>query len=80
MRHVEAVIAATAETSGQQPNIDGLLAAICYVHAMPGSHALVMFAGARLSGWLAHALEQQALGTLIRPRARYTGLAPAKPL
>ena len=80
MRDVEAVIAATAETSGQHPNIDGLLAAICYVHGLPGSHALVMFAGARLTGWLAHALEQQALGTLIRPRARYTGLAPAKPL
>ena len=40
------------------------------------AHALVMFATARLTGWLAHALEQQALGTLIRPRARYTGLAP----
>jgi citrate synthase len=35
-----------------------------------------MFASARLTGWLAHALEQQALGKLIRPRARYTGLAP----
>lgn len=76
MRHVETVLAATAEHSGQQPNIDGLLAAICYVYALPASHALVMFATARLTGWLAHALEQQALGTLIRPRARYTGLAP----
>ena len=78
MRHVETVLAATAEHSGQHPNIDGLLAAICYVHGLPGAHALVMFAAARLTGWLAHALEQQALGTLIRPRARYTGLAPGK--
>jgi citrate synthase len=78
MRHVEAVLAATAEHSGQHPNIDGLLAAICYVHGLPGAHALVMFAAARLTGWLAHALEQQALGTLIRPRARYTGLAPGR--
>lgn len=76
MQQVEAVLAATAESSGQHPNIDGLLAAICYVHGLPASHALVMFATARLTGWLAHALEQQALGTLIRPRARYTGLAP----
>ena len=59
-------------------DIDGLLAAICYVHGLPGAHALVMFAAARLTGWLAHALEQQALGTLIRPRARYTGLAPGR--
>lgn len=76
MRHVETVIAATVENSGQRPNIDGLLAAICYVYDLPATHALVMFASARLTGWLAHALEQQALGTLIRPRARYTGLAP----
>lgn len=76
MRHVEAVLAATEEVSGQRPNIDGMLGAICYVHELPGAHALVMFATARLTGWLAHALEQQALGTLIRPRARYTGLAP----
>lgn len=80
MRHVETVIAATAENSGLHPNIDGLLAAICYVYELPATHALVMFASARLTGWLAHALEQQALGTLIRPRARYTGLAPGKPL
>jgi citrate synthase len=76
MRHVETVLATTTEHSGQHPNIDGLLAAICYVYALPATHALVMFASARLTGWLAHALEQQALGTLIRPRARYSGRAP----
>lgn len=76
MDHVEAVIAAAADCSGQHPNIDGGLAAICYVHALPPAYAQVIFASARLTGWLAHALEQQALGTLIRPRARYTGLAP----
>ncbi|MGH8053421.1 MAG: citrate/2-methylcitrate synthase [Stenotrophomonas sp.] len=80
MQQVETVIAATLENSGQHPNIDGLLAAICYVYDLPASHALVMFATARLVGWLAHALEQQALGTLIRPRARYTGVVPGKSL
>lgn len=80
MRLVEAVLAATEEVSGQHPNIDGMLGAICYVYELPGAHALVMFATARLTGWLAHALEQQALGTLIRPRARYTGLAPKLPV
>jgi citrate synthase len=35
-----------------------------------------MFAAGRLAGWLAHALEQQAEGKLIRPRARYTGVEP----
>lgn len=78
MLHIETVLAAAADNSGQHPNIDGLLAAICYVYELPASHALVIFATARLTGWLAHALEQQALGTLIRPRARYTGLVPGK--
>ncbi|MFT4197258.1 MAG: citrate synthase family protein [Pseudoxanthomonas sp.] len=78
MRQVEAVIAAAAESSGQHPNIDGMLAAICFVHELPAAHALAMFACARLTGWLAHALEQQALGKLIRPRARYTG-RPTEP-
>ncbi len=80
MQHVETVLAATLDNSGQHPNIDGLLAAICHVYTLPAAHALVMFATARLTGWLAHALEQQALGTLIRPRARYTGLASGRPL
>ncbi|MEN4902310.1 citrate synthase family protein [Luteimonas sp. TWI1437] len=76
MRQVETVIAAAAETSGRPPNIDGMLAAICFVHDLPATPALAMFAAGRLSGWLAHALEQQALGRLIRPRARYTGVEP----
>lgn len=76
LRHVEAVIAAAQDCSGQRPNIDGMLAAICLVHGLPAAHALVLFAAARLSGWLAHALEQQALGKLIRPRARYAGVMP----
>ena len=76
MAQVEQVLQATADASGQHPNIDGLLAALCYVHALPAAHALVIFATARLTGWLAHALEQQASGTLIRPRARYAGLDP----
>ncbi len=76
MAHVETVIAAAEEASGQHPNIDGLLAALCFVHGLPAAPALVLFAAGRLAGWLAHAQEQQALGTLIRPRARYTGLPP----
>ncbi|MCD9029903.1 citrate synthase family protein [Luteimonas sp. BDR2-5] len=78
MRHVEAVIAAAQDTSGQPPNIDGMLAAICFVHGLPAAPALVMFAAGRLAGWLAHALEQQALGRLIRPRAHYSGVEPAE--
>lgn len=77
MRGLEQVIAAAGEASGQRPNIDLLLAALCHVHGLPAAPALVMFAAGRLAGWLAHALEQQASGRLIRPRARYVGAEPA---
>lgn len=79
MAQVEAVVAAAADASGRAPNIDGLLAALCFVHGLPAAPALVMFATARLAGWLAHALEQQEMDRLIRPRAHYTGLSPEPP-
>ncbi|MES2670900.1 MAG: citrate synthase family protein [Pseudomonadota bacterium] len=76
MRALDAIVTATEDVSGQHPNIDFLLAAICHANALPATPALVMFAAGRLAGWLAHALEQQAEGKLIRPRARYTGVEP----
>ena len=73
---LEDIIAATEQISGQRPNIDFMLAAICHANGLPATPALVMFAAGRVAGWLAHALEQQAQGRLIRPRARYAGVAP----
>ena len=73
---LETVIAAAQTASGRRPNVDFMLAAICVAHGLPAGPALSMFAAGRLAGWLAHALEQQALGGLIRPRASYTGLQP----
>jgi len=32
-----------------------------------------MFAVSRVSGWIAHALEQRVDGRLIRPQSEYTG-------
>ena len=78
LREVRELVAAAADISGQRPNIDGMLAAICHVHDLPAAPALAMFAAGRLAGWLAHAMEQQALGRLIRPRAHYTGLPPER--
>jgi citrate synthase len=34
------------------------------------------FAVARVVGWIAHALEQQAGGRLIRPQSEYVGPMP----
>src|SRR5690606_41448262 len=79
MAHVEALVAAAADTSGRLPNSDGMLAAICYVPGLPAAPALVMFAAGRLAGWLAHAQEQQDANRLIRPRAQYSGVMPEAP-
>lgn len=76
MQGIDALLKGAGESSGQHPNVDFALAAICHVHGLPAAPALVLFAAGRLAGWLAHALEQQASGSLIRPRARYTGLPP----
>jgi len=76
MRQMEAVISATEDINGLRPNVDFTLAAICHANALPATPALVLFAAARLAGWLAHALEQQAQGRLIRPRASYAGVPP----
>lgn len=61
---------------GEKANVDFALAALSTAHRLPAHAPLVLFALARAVGWIAHALEQQATGTLIRPRARYTGPAP----
>jgi citrate synthase len=76
MRRIDALVHGAQDASGQHPNVDFTLAAICHAHALSASPALVLFAAGRLAGWLAHALEQQALGKLIRPRASYTGIQP----
>lgn len=77
MQRLEAMIAAAEDVTGLKPNVDLTLAAICYVHGLPATPALILFAAGRLAGWLAHALEQQAQGRLIRPRAAYAGEPPA---
>lgn len=76
LQGLETVLKAAEDVSGMRPNIDGMLAAICHCNALPATPALVLFASGRMTGWLAHALEQQAEGRLIRPRADYTGIQP----
>ena len=64
------VVARPADVATDQPTAGE--GALLYPDAFPHP-----FGPTRPSaGWLAHAQEQQALGTLIRPRARYTGLPP----
>ncbi|MFC0230350.1 citrate synthase [Bhargavaea ullalensis] len=55
------------------PNVDFYSASV--YHALGIEHDLFtpIFAVSRISGWIAHILEQYANNRLIRPRAEYTG-------
>jgi citrate synthase len=70
------VRAAAADLLQELPNLDFGLAAIARTYRLPEHAPLVLFALGRTAGWIAHAIEQYATDTLIRPRARYTGPLP----
>lgn len=66
-----AIVDAIARATGGRPTIDAALVALERAYSLPPGAAFVLFATGRTAGWLAHAIEQQSQGTLIRPRARY---------
>jgi len=68
---------AAVELTGEHPNIDFALAALCAAFRLPRYAPFTVFALGRTVGWLAHAMEQATSGQLIRPRARYVGPEPA---
>jgi citrate synthase len=61
------------DATGLYPNIDYALAVLMRTLGLPVGHETALFAIARTSGWIAHAIEQLQSGVLIRPRARYVG-------
>lgn len=75
-RLVEDMPNAIAEVTGEQPNIDYAVAALAATFDLPEGAELTLFAVSRITGWLAHGMEQLRSDQLIRPRARYTGVAP----
>jgi citrate synthase len=62
---------AASRRTGLRPNLDAALATVQLTCRLPEQAAFSIFMVGRTVGWLAHALEQQAGGKLIRPRARY---------
>ncbi|HMF96654.1 MAG TPA: citrate synthase family protein [Vicinamibacterales bacterium] len=60
----------------ERPTIDFALAALGRVLRLPPGTPLVLFAIGRTIGWVGHAIEQYATGQIIRPRAKYVGMAP----
>jgi citrate synthase len=61
---------------GSLPNLDFGLAVLCRSLGLPREAPFVLFALGRTAGWVAHVIEQYQTGELIRPRARYVGVAP----
>jgi len=69
----EAVETRARAATGQFPNVDFYLAPLYHAAGIPPELFTPVFAVARIPGWLAHVLEQQAQEGLIRPRAAYVG-------
>jgi citrate synthase len=69
-----------ARSLGDTPSLELALAALERSRRLPADAAFTLFALGRSAGWIAHALEAAASGTLIRPRARYSGPPPSRTL
>ncbi|MCO4771207.1 MAG: citrate synthase family protein [Deltaproteobacteria bacterium] len=79
VRAASDLAAAAGDAGYQAPNVDlGLVAAAAALGLEEGG-SLGLFAVGRAAGWMAHALEQQAAGFLLRPRVRYVGPPVASP-
>jgi citrate synthase len=75
----EAVLAEAQRRALPAPNVEFALAALASVAGMIPGAGEAVFAVARTAGWLAHALEEYARATPIRPRGVYTGLQAPEP-
>jgi citrate synthase len=73
METVEGVIELARSHRLPPPNIDFALAAIAHVYGLTRGASEAIFAIARSSGWIAHALEQYERGVRLQPRLVYLG-------
>ncbi len=71
VRSVMALVDAMQDGGFGGPSIDVGLVAVARALGFPSGSASALFALGRTVGWVAHALEQQDAGFLVRPRARY---------
>jgi citrate synthase len=72
------LVAQVCQVLRKPATIDLALAALARAYDLPAGAPLMIFALGRTAGWIGHAIEQQRLGGLIRPRARYIGSLPAR--
>jgi len=78
LRTLLAIVEAMNARGREGPTLDTGLVALASALGLPTGTAMGLFAVGRAAGWIAHALEQQAAGFVLRPRARYVG-PPAEP-
>jgi len=71
------LMAVVEQSTGERANIDFALVSLCRSLGLGADAPFLIFAVARLAGWIAHAVEEGGGGRLIRPRARYTGPPPS---
>jgi len=76
LRTLLAIVEAMNGRGREAPTLDAGLVAVASALGLPRGSAVGLFAVGRACGWIAHALEQQAAGFLLRPRARYVGPRP----
>jgi len=73
LRTLLAIVEAMNGRGREAATLDTGLVAVASALGLPRGSAVGLFAVGRACGWIAHALEQQAAGVLLRPRARYVG-------
>jgi len=71
------VLAATRARRFPAPNVDLAVAAMAHVLELPRGTGELIFALARIAGWMAHALEEYEHPSPLRLRAVYTGVRAA---
>lgn len=70
------LIAAMRRRALPFPNVDLALAVLAETYGMVPGAAELVFATARVAGWLAHAIEEYEHRLRFRPRGAYVGLPP----
>ena len=74
----EAYTQAGRDLIDEHPTIDLGLVVLSRALDLPRGSALTLFALSRTVGWIAHCIEQNNGGEMIRPRARYVGERPGR--
>lgn len=78
LKEIEKAVSARTASSGKSiyPNVDFFSGAVYLLLGIPSILFTPVFAMARVSGWLAHILEQRADNRLFRPKCLYSGPEP----